>query len=113
MVRQRFEAIISAIDQSLGELLPGSAFQRPALFFSLFAALYDHMYGLASPLKRGRPKPLPSGIGPAFQRASTRIRSKDLPEKVQDAMDKATGDKARRDTRHKFLMRALSLEPAI
>lgn len=111
-VRQRFEATINAIRQSFGEQLSSSAFRRPALFFSLFAAVYHHMYGLGSPLKRVRPKPLPSGIRSAFQRASNRIQSKKLPEKVQDAMDKATGDKARRDKRHTFLMEALSLEPA-
>ena len=113
LVRYRFETTINAIDQSLGELIPGSAFQRPALFYSLFAAIYHHMYGLGSPLKRVRPNPLPRGIGAAFQRASSRIKSKNLPEKVQDAMDKATGDKARRDQRHKFLMGALGLEPAV
>ena len=113
VVRQRFEATISAIDQSVGELLADSAFQRPTLFYSLFVAVYHHMYGLGSPLKRARPKPLPREIGDAFRRASSQIRSKNLPDKVQDAMDKGTGDKARRDQRHKFLMRALSLEPAI
>lgn len=113
VVRHRFDSMVSAIDDSLGEMLPGSAFQRPALFFSLFAAVYDHMYGLGSPLKRGRPISLPKGIGATFQRASMRIGAKELPEKVQDAMDKATGDKARRDRRHKFLMGALGLEPAV
>lgn len=112
-IRQRFEATISAVDRSFGELLPGSAFQRPALFYSLFTATYHHLYGLGSPLKRVRPKPLPTGIGSAFQRVSNRIRTKDLPEGVQDAMDKATGDKARRDQRHNFLMGALKLEPAV
>ena len=111
IVRQRFEATINAIDQSLGSLLAGSAFQRPALFFSLFAAIYDHMYGLASPFRRARARALPAGVGASFLRASERIRSKNLPEKVQDAMDKATGDKARRDQRHKFILGALKLEP--
>ncbi len=113
VVRQRFEATIASIDQHLGEQLPGSAFQRPALFYSLYAAVYDHMYGIASPFKRAKPNSLPRTIARSFGRASVRIRSKDLPENVQDAMDKATGDKARRDQRHKFLMRALNLESAI
>lgn len=113
VVRQRFEATVNAIDQALGELLPGSAFQRPALFYSLFVAIYHHMYGLRSPLRKKRPLSLPSRIGTAFQRASNQIRSKELPDNVQDAMDKATGDKARRDERHKYLMRMLKLEPAV
>ncbi len=112
-VRQRFEATVSAVDRSFGDLLPGSAFQRPALFYSLFVAVYHHLYGLRSPLKKVRPRTLPVGVGAAFQRASNQIRAKDLPDKVQDAMDKATGDKARRDQRHNFLMRVLKLEPAV
>jgi hypothetical protein len=113
MVRLRFEATINVIDQELGALISDSAFQRPALFYSLFAAIYHHMYGLASPLRRTRPRSLPRGVGAAFQRASDRIRSKNLPDKVQDAMDKATGDKARRDQRHKFIMGALKLESPV
>lgn len=104
---------MNAIDQSLGDLLPGSAFQRPALFYSLFVAIYHHMYGLLSPLRKKRPISLPGRIGTAFRRASDQIRSKNLPDNVQDAMDKATGDRARRDERHRFLMRILKLEPAV
>jgi hypothetical protein len=112
IVRQRFEATLEASDEHLGKHLAGSAFRRPALFYSLFAALYDHMYGLASPLKRAKPNPLPKGIAVAFQRTSERIHSNRIPEKVRDAIDKATGDKARRDQRHRFLIGALKLESA-
>jgi hypothetical protein len=112
VTRQRFEVTISAIEQHLGEVIAGSAFQRATLFYSLFAAIYDHMYGLGSPLRRAKAKPLPRGLNAVLQRASQRIRSKNLPDKVQDAMDKATGDKTRRDQRHKFIMGALKLEAA-
>lgn len=110
VVRQRFEATIGAIEQHLGDLISGSPFQRATLFYSLFAAIYHHMYGLASPLRRAKARPLPRGLSSSFQRASQRIRAKNLPEKVQDAMDRATADKARRDQRHKFIMGALKLE---
>lgn len=110
VLRQRFEITMAAIHAKLGGVLPGSAFRRPALFYSLYAAVYDHMYGLKSSLDPTKPKPLPSGLENALRRASTRIKTKDLPEKVQDAMDKATADKARRDERHIFLIEALGLE---
>jgi Protein of unknown function DUF262 len=112
VIRQRFEATINAIGQHLSDAIPGSAFQRATLFYSLFAAIYHHMYGLGSPLRRAKAQPLPRGLSAALQRASQRIRSRDLPERVQDAMDKATGDKARRDQRHKFIMGVLKLEAA-
>ncbi len=111
-IRQRFESTVGAIDHSFGELLPNSVFRRAALFYSLFAAVYHHMYGLSSPMRSARPKPLPKGISGNFRALSDVIRSKDLPQDVQDAMDKATGDKARRDVRHSFLMRMLRLDPA-
>jgi Protein of unknown function DUF262 len=112
VVRQRFDATLGAIDKHLGKLVAASAFRRPALFYSLFTALYDHMYGLASRMRRRRPRLLPKRIANAFHVASERIRAKNLPLKVQDAMDKATADKARRDQRHKFLLRALNLDTA-
>lgn len=110
-VRQRFDTTVNAIGHTFGDIIGGSAFQRPALFYSFFCAAYHHMFGLKSSWKRSRPKPFPRGVARRLERASDRIRSKELPEKVQDAMDKATGDKARRDERHKFLMGALNLEP--
>jgi len=112
IVAQRFSSTMESIRQSIGSTLPGTAFQRPTLFYSLIIAVYHHLYGLRSPMKRARPKKLPAGFSSAFLKASERIKLKKLPEKVQDAMDKATGDKARRDQRHTFLMGALGLEPA-
>ena len=112
-IRRRFQTVISSLDKTFGDLIPASAFRRPALFYSLFSAVYHHMYGLASPLKRRRPRQLPSNALARLRAASNAIREKHLPDDVQDAMDKATGDKARRDRRHKFLMGAIGLEPAI
>ena len=112
VLRRRFEYVIEEIDIHLGTLLPQSAFQRPALFYSLFSAIYSHMYGLASPLKKGPAKTLPVDVAARLKKASRRIRARDLPDNVQDAVDKATGDKARRLERHKFLMKALALESA-
>ena len=112
LVRSRFEATMSAIDKSVGKLLSGSAFQRPALFYSMFAAIYHHMFGLASPVKRGKGRSLPKDLRGSFEEASRRIRSRELPEHVQDAMDKATGDRARRVQRHAFILENLGLESA-
>ena len=111
-IRQRFRKTVVTIDNCVGDLLPGSAFQRPALFYSFFSAVYDHTYGLGSPIVNVKPRELPSNIDSLFQQASQKIRAKDLPTQVQDAMDKATGDKTRRDQRQKFIMEALQLESA-
>lgn len=112
ILRKRFETVMVLIDASLGSVLPQSAFKRSALFYSLFSSIYEHVYGLGSPLKRAKPKSLPAGLANRLGKLSKRIRTKDLPEKVQDAMDKATGNTARRDVRHRFIVEALGLESA-
>ncbi|MGH6896873.1 MAG: DUF262 domain-containing protein [Acidobacteriota bacterium] len=112
VLRHRFEVTIAAIDKNVGDVLPASAFRRPALFYSLYAALYDHLFGLKSRLERSAPTPLPAGLADRLHLASNRIRTSDLPDKVQDAMERATADKARRDTRHRFIVEALDLDHA-
>ena len=109
LLGKRFEAVMSAISESIGEELPNTAFRRPAIFYSLFASVYDHMYGLASALTNRRPAALPPSFADAVERVSGRIRSGDLSEEVKDAMDKATSDKLRREIRHRFLMKDLGL----
>ena len=112
VIRKRFEITMSAIDGHLAVALPDSAFRRPALFYSLYAAIYDHMYGLKSGLRRAKPKTLPKNVENKLRKSSAKIKTKELPDEVQDAMDKATADKARRDTRHNYILKALGLESA-
>jgi hypothetical protein len=112
VVSKRLETVFSAIDGSVGNVIGESAFARPVLFFSLFVAVYDSLYGLKSPLRATKADALPPGFRSAFLRASTKILEKSLPEKVQDAVDKATTDRGRRVVRHNYLMRAISLVSA-
>ena len=111
-IEKRFRATLADLDSATGDMLGTTVFRRAALFYSLFACVYDHMYGLGCPLDGRKPRPLPRGFRRRLEQASDRIGLKDLPEGVQDAMDKATGDKARRDERQQFIMEALGLEPA-
>lgn len=109
VLEARFVKLMSLIDAAVGSSIPGSAFQRPALFYSLWVACYEHCYGLNSPLKKQTAAALPNGLEAALRRTSERIASKQLPETVQDAMDRATSDPARRRVRHDFLLRELGL----
>lgn len=112
IVRRRVEAVFSAIESKFGDQVGTSAFRRPALFYSLFVAIYDHMYGLRSPIVSRRPNPIPPKAATLLSAASDKIKNKSLPASVQDAMDKATADKTRREVRHRFIVKALGLEPA-
>jgi hypothetical protein len=100
---------MNAIDSAIGSDLPTSAFRRPALFYSLWVALYDYSYGLNSALKKRPMKPFPAGLSERLMHLSDRIAQKQLPDKVQDAIDRATSDPARRRIRHNFLTKSLRL----
>jgi hypothetical protein len=110
-VAKRLRAVLLAIDEATGTTLSSTRFTRPALFYSLFTACYDYMYGLGSSLSRNaKKKPLPASFSTKVERLDRRIKEGDLPEKTVDAMEKATADIGRRKTRHLFFQRSLGLE---
>jgi len=109
ILQRRFETILETIDGAVGDMLANTSFSRPALFYSFFGAICDHMYGLTSRLRRASPHKLPASLTQDVMRISDRIRAKSLPTKIQDAVERSTGDKVRRDLRHKFLMKELHL----
>lgn len=109
-LRIRFEKVLLAIDESVGSTLSRTRFRRQALFYSLFTAVYDRMYGLEYDYQeRVSPARLPTSFKNRFARLNDLIVARKLPEKTQDAMDKATADKARRLTRHKYFKKTLGL----
>lgn len=109
----RFQRVMEVIDDSIGEFLARSKLQRQPLFYSLFTASYDHMYGLGSKYTLRRiPKPLPADFPIRFRKVDALVAHARLPEKVSDALVKSTTDKGRRITRHEFLMENLGLVTA-
>ena len=112
-LRTRFNKTMEAIDDNLGTMLAESRLSRTALFYSLFTAIYDHIYGLGSDHRQSRrPRELPALIAKKFQRVNQAILAGNLPERVSDAMEKATADVGRRRVRHQFFLERLGLEPA-
>lgn len=106
----RFQRVMDAIDDEVGSELGSSSLRRQVLFYSLFTACYDHMYGLASKYTlRKAPKPLPSDLQVRLRKVSNRIDAANLPEAVRDAIRKSTTDKGRPKTRHEFIMGGLGL----
>src|SRR3989442_15135618 len=47
-VARRFRATMDAIDERLGASLSTSSFRKKTLFYSLFGAFYDHLWGIGS-----------------------------------------------------------------
>lgn len=112
-ISARFQRVMDELDDAIGTTLPKTRVRRPALFYSLFTACYDHIYGLASILKGKRvARKLPGELARSLIQVNKRIVAGKLPEKVLDAMGKATADKGRRQTRHRFFMETLGLAAA-
>lgn len=109
----RFEATMDAIDEAFGDVLADTRMKRQALFYSLFTAVYDYAFGLGSdtvaPKARTTPKKLPASMDKKLLSLNEQIKSGDVPERVADAMDKATADTARRQVRHEFFQQVLEL----
>lgn len=110
ILEQRFRATLECVDSAVGSVLADTSFSRPTLFYSLFGVIYDHIYGIGSPLTKGVPKAkLPSSLVEDLMKVSGRIRAKTLTKKILDAVERSTGDKVRRDLRHEFLAKELHL----
>jgi hypothetical protein len=116
-VRQRFGRVLTWIQTNVGpEFLVGSAFRRRALFYSLFVAVADVLFGI--PDGRGPIPSVPSELnekrGAALRRnltaLSKAVRTRDPdPRLVEFAVASArqTDNIGPRNTRHSFILRAI------
>lgn len=113
LLASRFQRVMESLDSLAGDALGTLALRRQALFYSLFTACYDHMYGLSKPYtQRRKIRHLPHNLGSRLLKLDKLIAQGQLPNKVQDAMERATADKGRRTTRHTFFMEKLGLVSA-
>jgi len=105
---KQFRAVIDAIGGLYPDTLGASHFRRTPMFYSLFCALYDYLYGLPGSTHGS------NGLEPrrlkAIRRGLNRLNDVlDEPESPKrfasfvDASQRATADVARRETRHKFI----------
>lgn len=110
VLSSRFQRVLTAIEDEVGDDLAATAFRRVALFYSLFLAVYDRMYGLEGDYrKRGTARALPSDFRERLIKLNRMIEAGRLPSTVEDAVVKATTDKDRRKRRHDFFIERLAL----
>lgn len=93
---KRLTILLDSIDENVGEELKGSVFQKKTLFFTLFAALYDQVYGIGSELKNTAPKTIPRSTWATLRRINEDIESEKAPEKVLEAATRRTTHKINR-----------------
>lgn len=106
----RLNRVLQAIDEDLGDIVPESRLRRPALFYSLFSACAEHMFGLGGDYSVQRQgTALPRRIREKLLDLNASIIERTLPDDVQDAMDRGTSDLRRRFIRHSYFMEALGL----
>lgn len=116
-VEARFERVLTWIDDHVGEQLAKTAFARRALFYSLFMAVADALFGIekgAGPLNGFGKKPLSrvqvAGLRRELIEITEGIRAEKPPRKLANFALSSAGqtDNVRpRQTRHDYLMRVL------
>jgi hypothetical protein len=100
---RRFRKTTDMIDDLYGRVIARSIFTRQMHFFSLFAYIYDRMYGLGGPLSRRKPAPLPPDLHGRIGEVDRRFRDEMLPRRVLEAVSGAATDLRRRRIRLQFL----------
>ena len=87
---RRFDAVMDTIDHHFGADMPKRPFHKRTLFYSLFAVLYDQMFGLGSDVTSTRPSPVPRALVDWVRRAGDRIQRGTAPQAVLDANARRT-----------------------
>jgi hypothetical protein len=103
MVAHQFSSVMEAIDTHYGDLIRRSVYSREVHFFTLFMYTYDALFDLSSETFRRRPRSLPRGYRVGLTEASRRFKELEVPQKVLDAVARASADFGRRRTRFQYL----------
>lgn len=102
-IARRFQNVMDAIENTMGSTIRDTVFSSAVYFYSLFAFVYDQMYGLSSELSQSKAKSLPKNVGDCILRVGEAFDGEDVPDYVLDAVRRASSDTGRRRTRHKYL----------
>ena len=111
-VGARFREMIDFVDGTLGDVLSDTAFRRPALFYSLFLALYELIYGNLGVLSARAKTPSAATcrrIRGAVQQLSDFLDMDVAPRKYArfvTACQRQTDNIRPRETRHESLLAA-------
>lgn len=85
-VERRFNVIMDTIDDQLAADGEIRSFQRKALFYGLFAFLYDVQFGLDSPLYKAKVKPISQKIMSGIREAGRRFQERNAPDEVLESV---------------------------
>ena len=103
VLQRRVGVLFDTIDDLLGHTIAQSAYNSEVNFFTLSAYLYDRLYGLGSRLDKTAPRKVPKSLMAKLIEVSQKIRTGDVPRNVLDAIQRASADLGRRQTRLAFM----------
>ncbi|MDD4195345.1 MAG: DUF262 domain-containing protein [Syntrophorhabdaceae bacterium] len=107
-IERRFGDVMDTIDDLFDDRLKETVYSRKALFHTLFALIYDQLYGLGSELKKMAPKKIRAGILDELLEASDRIKNEEIPEELAKKLRGATSDAGSRTARLAFIKQFIS-----
>lgn len=103
----RFRHTLDSIDKVTRNTFRRSAWSSEVNFFTLFATIYDFEWGLGSKPDARKAHKLPLGMAEHIESLGNSLKSGNVPDKVLDAMQRASADLGRRRTRFEFLHNAI------
>lgn len=102
-IEGRLNTIMATIEDKLASLNEFRTFRRKALFYGLFAFLYECQFGIGSQLKPMKPRTVPSSVIPGIKSAENDIRNKTAPEDVLKSITRRNTNLYERETVLKYL----------
>ena len=103
-VERRFNVIMDTIDDKLSAKDEFRLFRRRALFYGLFAFLYEIQFGIGSPLDSTRPKPVSAKAISGIKAVGESIHSKTAPEIVLESITRRNTNLQERATIFKYFI---------
>jgi len=104
---KRVALLLDLIDEEYGDELKESIFQRRPLFFVLFAALYERLYGLGSALDASKHRPISKRAWAGVRGANRDFKRGKVSEEVQEAAARRTTHKSSRQILVNFIVERL------
>ena len=108
-VERRFHMTMDLVDDNVSSVLAKTVFTKRPLFYALFAATYDRLYGIGSPMRRKKAARLPGGLSERLLSLSESIDGGNAPTDVQKALERRTTHPSSRKTVAGYISKSLKL----
>lgn len=103
-IEKRFRTVMDEIDRGFGSLIANSEFRSAVLFYPLFAAVYDQLYGFELPHSAVKPKSIKKSWFDALQKKGVALAARSIPPRVADALKGQTNKLDNRKALYSYLV---------